>query len=269
MKRRNKDTPAFSLFSFQDIITSVTGVIMLVTLLLALKLTTQVSAKPSSNGIENVEMMQKRIAQTKESIAVLRLSLEGHSTLDEELGKHTSQSAAKELAVVTEEVRLLQNKVAELRQQSVDLDNLVEAANQDWLNQSDDVETLEKAQEELAAAQRELTELKNSQRVFYNQADEGGRQVYIVELFNSDILVAAAGLKSAPDRFSGPKKLADFVDWTKEISPSRVRFVIIVHPGTTDLFRKIEDELKGKGFKIGYDLLPKDKTAVDPKFGAG
>jgi hypothetical protein len=45
--------------------------------------------------------------------------------------------------------------------------------------------------------------------------------------------------------------------------------VIIVHPGTTDLFRKIEDELKGKGFKIGYDLLPKDKTAVDPKFGAG
>ena len=46
-RRRNHTTAAFSLFAFQDIITSVTGVMIMITLLLAVELVNRVEQSPA------------------------------------------------------------------------------------------------------------------------------------------------------------------------------------------------------------------------------
>ncbi|QEG35130.1 hypothetical protein Pr1d_24210 [Bythopirellula goksoeyrii] len=242
---------------------------MLMTLLLALELTTRTLAKPSATNAKEAAQLKEDINNAETRLSSLTSYLNSHSGLDSDLGNFTNRSATSELAALSEESTLLRNKISQLHSQETELRDLLKTAKADWTNRNPEVESLKTKQKELAAVEAELTELKNSQRVFYNQSDVGGRQVYLVELFGSDILAAQAGKKSPPERFPSPGAESAFLSWAGRQSSSRVRFVIIVHPGTTDSFRTLSQKLKDKGFKIGYDLLPADKIAIDAEQGAG
>jgi len=189
--------------------------------------------------------------------------------LDSDLGNFTHQSARKELSAILAENTLLQGKLTKLRSEEKELGESAQTATSEWTGRTPEVATLELQQQQLTAIEAELTELKNSQRVFYNQANVGGRQVYLVELFDSDILAAQANTKGVPERFSNPGAESSFLSWAAKQSSSRIRFVIIVHPGTTEIFKSLVRQLKKRGFKIGYDLLPSDRLAIDARQGTG
>ncbi len=242
---------------------------MLVTLLLALELTTRTLSSPSSSMALEASQLQESITSAEAELAKLTSYLESRSSLDSDIGDFTNQTAVSEAAALSEENTLLRSNISQLLSKQGELRELLQKANADWTDRNSEVTSLETKQEELAAVIEELTELKNSQRVFYNQADVGGRQVYLVELYGSDILVAQAGEKATPERFPNPGAESSFLKWAGKHSSSQIRFVIIVHPGTTDSFRTLSEKLKDKGFKIGYDLLPDDKIAIDPEKGAG
>lgn len=243
--------------------------IMLVTLLLSLELTAQILNKPSLQNADTVIQLKKQIQDAENSLAKLAAHLASHENLDNDLGSFTNQSAASEFAAVSEKNKLLRSKISQLRLQEVELRQALKSDNTKWSERNHEVTLLEDKKRQLEALEAEATDLKNSQRVFYNQADVGGRQVYIVELFESDILAAQAGLKAAPQKFSSPGAKSSFLRWAEKQSTLKIRFVIIVHPGTTEMFKSLSSDLKVKGFKIGYDLLPSDKIAIDVEHGAG
>ncbi len=242
---------------------------MLMTLLLALELTTRTLAKPSSSNAREAIQLQDRIEQAEKQLAELSNHLLSHRGLDRELGNFTHQSARTEYSAISAENTLLQNKFSQLRTQEKELRRSAQTATSEWTSRTPEVDSLETQRKQLTAIEAELTELKNSQRVFYNQAKVGGRQVYLVELFESDILAAQANIEAVPKRFPNPGAESSFLSWVAKQSSARIRFVIIVHPGTTETFKSLVQQLKKKGFEIGYDLLPSDRMAIDSQHGAG
>ena len=270
MKRNRSNQTPLSLFSFQDIITSVTGVVMLLTLLLALELTTRTVASTSSTASYAVaEKVRESIAAAEQQLAERRAKLAALNSQEADIGEFTQRSADAEVSAVLEEISILQEKIAALRKQIEGVGDSASAKQNEFANRTADVEQLERLKEKKLAVEEELTELKNSQRVFYTDADQSGRQVVLVELFADDILVAEAGQDQPPHRFSGENRKRSFLDWATDHSSSRIRFVLIVHPGTTELFQDLRGDLRDKGYSTGFDLLPSEKVAIDIEHGAG
>jgi len=62
---RKKGGSPFSLFSFQDIITCVSGIIILITLILAVELTQRKQAKPAVETAQLAEDIRRAIEDTR------------------------------------------------------------------------------------------------------------------------------------------------------------------------------------------------------------
>lgn len=267
-RNRSTQTP-LSLFSFQDIITSVAGIFMLMTLLLAVVLTTRTVTTPHPVPPVDIEAQSRDITTVQKHVDELRAEVAHRSEQQSDFGEYTPNSAAAKVAQVAEAAELLRARIQELRIRENKLLDDLSSAEAAWSKRASDVTLREELRDQLSALEGELAQLKNSQRVFYNNVDASGRQVLLVELFDADILVTPAGEQAAPRRFSGPGCRDAFLDWAAGRSAARCRFVLVVHPGTTKTFRQLSDALREKGFSLGYDLLPADKIAIDIQRGAG
>ena len=76
MSRRGRARSAFSLFSFQDIITCVSGIIILITLLLAVDLSQRKQSSPAVDTAKLAEQLRQAIAQAGEETALLNFQIE-------------------------------------------------------------------------------------------------------------------------------------------------------------------------------------------------
>jgi DNA repair exonuclease SbcCD ATPase subunit len=277
MKRKPHNTSPLSLFAFQDIITSVTGVFLLITLLMALELTTRRTVSSEPVLADAIDELHSEVAQAEARVKQLRSTVESRAGHDSQISEFTEASANSVVEATREEIRLLTEKIAQLRQQQAALEKKEVEVSAVLESRSTDHDRVDNLQETRIALEHEVTELKKSQRVFYNATDEQGRQILLVELFDDEILVAEAGKQTTPRRFSATRLESGFLnrsgkpaflDWSKQQSTSDVRFVIVIHPGTTRRFQELKQGLRDQGFSIGYDLLPRDKIAIDIQSGA-
>ena len=268
MNRKPRSSAPLSLFAFQDIITTVTGVFLMLTLLMALALTTHSDASSKADARQLVEQLNEAIAQTQGRVNSLRDQLARRRDQQlEDLG-FTQRSADAAFHGAKEDVRLLRSTLQQLSTQIQEFEEELSNAEASARKRAIDRNRLEQLHEERAALDEELTELRNSQRVFYNDTDKRGREVLLVEMFADELLVASAGKSTAPLGFSGPQRTRSFLAWAQRQPAAEVRFVLIVHRGMTKIFNELRKELRSLGYSIGYDLLPEDKIAVDPVHGA-
>ena len=128
-----------SLFSFQDIITSVTGVMILLTLLLALELVESAQQSPAIQTTELVNDLQEQIAVASAELEDLKKRINASST-------ELSQSTTTDKDAIKLEIQELQKKIAEM--------NL----NQDNLNKKKD--NLTKTKKKLEVTKKSLKEME-------------------------------------------------------------------------------------------------------------
>jgi len=243
---------------------------MLLTLLLALELTTRTVASSSALSSQAAaEEIQLSIAAVEERLTAKREELAALRSESLDVGNYTQRSADAAIRAIAEDIALLQSRIADLRQEQRNADKQMTMAHSAWESRVSDIEQLDNLKEQKRAIEAELTELQNSKRVFYSKADRSGRRVMLVELFDNDILVAEAGQDKEPLRFTGASRKRSFLQWATDQPASQFRFVLIVHPGTSDAFQELHIELRKHGFTTGFDLLPSEAVAVDIEHGAG
>ncbi|MBW3599839.1 MAG: hypothetical protein KY475_21530 [Planctomycetes bacterium] len=272
MTRRSHRRPAFSLFAFQDIITSVTGVVILTTLLLTL------------------ELIQRELA------SAAHVPPQVHATLSREI-----EEAERELGRMMEEVRRSEQKladveavaggrieatIAQLRQEIVQLRDAASRWNsQEQLlaKQRDQLRAenrqLDPKQVELAQLQREavrarekIEELRNSNRLIYNPVAGSGKTAWLVDLSPERLLVAAVGRTEPPVQLSASAsswQRSNFVRWLADRDPRIDYFVLLVRPDATDVYEEVRTILELRNFDLGIDLIGSDATVVDPSKGTG
>ena len=258
--RRRKQTEAFSLFSFQDIITSVTGILVLLTLFLALQLVQPKSFDTAASEAAPDVNLKRSVAQIDAQIAQLRQSLDsGHRFLNE--------FAALSPSSLAQEEEQLKQSIARFRSEMPHLRSDI-AAIQREPEKPDTVSRDELAalNRKIASLNQQIESLKATNRIVYNVAPGVKKAAWLVDLSPDSISVAKPGVKNSLVKFEGVPNGTlpeQFLSWTKSRDPNSDYFVLLVRPKSLALYRQIYERLNDTGFAIGVDLLERDATLVD------
>ena len=95
MSRKKQGAP-FSLFSFQDAVTATTGVVVLITLLLAIQLASRASgrAQEYQNAVE-ARKLEQRLKETREKIKIASAPSESTKFVEDAIALSESELAEK------------------------------------------------------------------------------------------------------------------------------------------------------------------------------
>jgi hypothetical protein len=259
MKRRGRRDAAINLFSFQDIMASVIGMVFFVVLILALDI---VNARGGGAG-DAPPATEADVAALQESIRRLE---EDIRRLEQEVARAADRlqlASGDESEMLQEAKRLeatLRNLYGRIRQEQDDATRsqaerrLKEDAHRRRLRETD---ALNRRLGELKAA---LAEARSAPSVMYIvDASPGGLAPWLLEVSATGLRVAsqdgagavvAFGGRTAEDRRGG------FLGWLGSQDSSTHYVVLLVKPSGVDLANRLEQDIRDKGFDVGVDLLP-------------
>lgn len=275
MSRRGRGGTPISLFAFQDIITSVTGIMILITLILALEVIQKREGSPQNRTKQLTEELQQAVQQAqaaKTTVAATQAEIEKlRSTLTSSesdlltAAKVDSTQVSQQLADLAELNKLLEAELAASTRSKQESDAARQAMEEEQKSKSQDKQSLEQINETVQQKLEELKKLRQANRVIFNAAQSGPKSPWLVELGTDKILAAEAGKKGPPQSFATP---AAFVAWARKQNRASQYFVLLVKPATITQFETVRQALEKAGFDVGFDLLKADQTAIDPQLGA-
>lgn len=261
MGRKKKGGPAISLFAFQDIITSVTGIMLLVTMMLALELVRRKAKAAPVQTERTSQSLDEAVAANQRAIQSLE------------------QDLAKDLPLPEFDDATMRRKIEELKrtnaiaaQQAAEMDrrrSAVEEMQDQVADSAVSAPTPEQVaanRERLTTAERELEELRRSNRIIFNRPVGESKSPWIIEVDSSGLRVAEVGVAAPPQSFTDPSELAD---WASGKAVGAVYFVILLKPSGIPLFDPLKQDLESLRFEIGYDLIDESQQAISPETGAG
>lgn len=117
----------------------------------------------------------------------------------------------------------------------------------------------------IADAQKVLQQLEAGKRVLYNRP-AGSNECWLVEVSTeSEIHAGIIGKKEKPTSFPSIEHCRD---WMLSLR-FKADFLIIIKPDTWGLKAPLEKVCQDSNITYAFDLLPQNRFAVDPEFGAG
>lgn len=263
---RRSSSPPISLFSFQDIITSVTGIMILVTLMLGLELIQRTVNAPPQKTAEITTAMETAVENVVEEIEDLKQQLAATQQDVMELAGIDPEDLIRELKELEVVNRRLKEDVTESERQSTEADRRKKEAEAEKARRKNDPRTLEEMTRETRRIEEELRKLKQSNRVIFNPAAGSAKQPWLVELSDRGFTVAEVGKVQPPSKFAD---LNAFHSWASKRDATNEYFVLLIKPTGVDSFPQITALLQQLKFDLGYDLLTANQIAIDPETGAG
>lgn len=271
MSRRTRHAPAFSLFAFQDIITGVTGIVVLLMLLLTLSLVERVRHSPQIQTQMLDQEVAQALAATLEQIEELERSTKQVAATAEQAGEILPEEIAPEIELRGQNVNALEAESERAKRR-------LQRQQQDLAEKTQQAQGNDEKRRQLAALQQQVRELEqeirqagDKPRLVYNP-DVGARSIaWIVDLRSDAIWVARVGRREPPRVFSeagAETRKRAFLAWATRRSPRAESFVLLIRPSTIAVFQDVEEKLKAAGFSIGFDAVPKDRSVIDPETGA-
>ena len=266
-KRARTGAPPFSLFAFQDIITCVMGIMLLLTLMMSL----QVNVSPGSGMDDAMQATVQKLAI--ETQQLLRDTTVMEARVQEQLAVLKS-NAMLDTAILTKS----RNQVsADVTAATLDLNRVKEVADAaaenlksvgiEFQQRQNDGEETRRLEQEIQEIQKKLLELRSGNRKIYNAHDSAAKTCWLIELSTAqEIKVAELGQQASPRVFTNARQL---LEWIKGVSSDDVAFMILLKPEAAELFDQISETLIPIRIPFGFDLLPQDATAFEkPTEGA-
>lgn len=269
MSKRKKTLTPFSLFAFQDIITSVCGIIVLVTLLLTLELSTRVvsadlkvfSREDSDELKAALENAEARLKDAEEKLQSERAVL---GNVPWELRKVTVEELEQEITDRQNELEKLKRGNESLAQKHSEMrEELNKKQKRDeetkkrigsLRNQIAQLET------ELNSKRQEAEQNGESTTIIYSSRDSM-RKPYLVDISGSEIKATLISTEGNDSRvFQGTGYSRDFITWAKEKDPSKYYYVFVIRPSGMEVSSMIRHVLTDNGpFRLGIDLIAEDQ----------
>jgi hypothetical protein len=251
MSRRSRGGGApISLFSFQDLITSLSGILILLVLLMAVQVALRkaVSVKTSQPSRSTVD-----ITQLKESIATLKREL---AILKHAMAASVSQDAVKVAEETTDSERKrgeLQNVLDQRKEAQSALEiRLAVAQQKEALRQK--VNKPLKA--ELARLRAALSKAAEESKVFYIPEEGAPKTPILVECSATSIRVGFISREEKPVVFgTDANGVRLFAKHISQYSPTREYFVFMIKPSGIDNWEALKEKAAALNFDVGYDAL--------------
>jgi hypothetical protein len=259
MKRRRTQTEAFSLFSFQDIITSVTGVIILVTLLLAVELIKRPPIQAAGSQDNVNEELQSQITALEREREVLNEIVQADAEFLREWASLSLSDLEQTRSEMVNRVDETESSVTAINE---NLNELIarRAAVESELNRTE-TESLAQIKAKNAALSRELEIIKSSNQVVYNQSRGAQKAAWLVDLEADRIRVLKPGDAGATVDFSESseaERVRNCVEGATTRDPQKVYFVLLVRPESIGAYQAVYEKANELKYDLGFDLLASD-----------
>ena len=272
MSRRGSDLK-LSFFAFQDIITAVTGIMLLIVLMLALELNPEsaepadpVAEQPAAPLIDDdllADVRRGRETELQAEVAALREEL---AALGESLDQQ-SAATPEDLAQREEQLRRRRQQLRGRQQQAA---GELADARQD-AREADDLELtapqtrrrrrLEEQRDEL---REQASRDEQDQRTIYELPGGSVEFGWIVVIDGGGIRVARVGQSAPPKQLGGA---SSFLSWASGREDEYI--LLLAKPSGVDDFDTIQRRFDASDRLFGYDLVAEDETVLDPEKGAG
>lgn len=244
---RKKEGAPFSLFAFQDAITSVCGVVVLVTLLLALNLTRQ-----AAEETQTAYVAQERVEETRREVEELRAMLEESERKWDESFADKSELLGMDISEAQERVAEARERLEKERAVAAELDaRLAEAQSK--------AAQFEEERKEIDAMRKETEAMKNAAfesvysgtettYVFPSDVEE---KPWFVEIMKGKIVARSSANEADAKVFDSP---FSFTTWAEK-RPKTEYFVLIARPSGVKDFSFVKTEFDGENIRYGIDLI--------------
>lgn len=260
MARKSRNSSPFSLFSFQDIITSVTGIMILVTMMLTLELLQRKEQSPTVRTAELVEQLRNAQQQTAEQITQLESELASTDAI-----RYDSESLRQNIEELNRSTSELRDEVQDLRDQSARTADQLDAVESEAERRLSDEELLAQLEADSEQMEDDLENLRTSNRRIYNASEGDSRVAWLVEVDGDGFTAAQVGVSRAPETF---RDISRFLGWASGRSREQEFFMLLARPEGIENFYRANQSLLMDGFVVGYDLIPDGETVIDPETGA-
>lgn len=266
MRRRGAHDNPVNLFSFQDVMTSVIGILFFVVTLMALDIVNRQTAQATPTEEASRRQLDELARDHEQACAeVTRLKASGARAVDrmelvtasEESVRSGIEQMDRRLATLHESLR---QKVA-IQQQSAKSQIERETTAQKIAEDS------QRLKESIDALKERLKRRQSSPRVTYIiDPVQNSLEPWLVEVTNSHIRIAAKDGRSAVMSFldsDGEARKKQFMKWAAGQSNRSHYFVLLIKPSGVAEAEEISESLSKSGYHIGSDLLPESWSPFD------
>jgi hypothetical protein len=252
-----------SLFSFQDIITATTGILILLALVLAISVIIQGANSSPESEIADQKTIELRNDLLEE---VRQLQIQSKKIAGDAATWISSTPAELQKKIDTQSMqqRLITDDIASAKKM---LHKLMAMENEGDFSSDLQVLTmqLKGSSQSLAEVLKQINELKTSNRVVYNFR-EANRSAWLVEVSGKNILAAKIGSNDKPQRFDSPLKFNRFA---AGLPRTQQYFVLAVKPSGIAAYDQVKPYLLQIKADTGIELVGENQTVIDPAKGAG
>lgn len=261
MRRRRGEAAAINLFSFQDIMASVIGMLFIVVLIMAMDI---VDAKSGGAAGQTpateaeVEVLRETLKRTSSELDQVQSEI-GQATERLHLATGNEHEALDEVKKMEATLKALYTRIRDRQQE----------ARKTEADRRRDTEKYQRTLEEIDRLNRQIAELKARLRqtlgaprlAFIIDPHPGNLTPWLLEITDSRLRVAPRDGASAVLEFGGgtpADRLPRFMAWLDSQRPETHYFVLLVKPSGVDVAEEIQKILRQRKFEIGMDLLPED-----------
>ena len=260
MRRRRNDGETISLFSFQDIMASVIGMLFFVVILMSLSIVTEVSpaADPSPRkDAPDVSMLRTQVQQLRDELSALEARI---ASTSEKLIQATAldpQATLAELKQMQANLAALYKTIGEEEATLQEMQARAEPKRKDIEAKK---QRLQEVKDQIAQSKEKLQGLQSAPRLaFIIDAHPDRLEPWLLEVSKDRIRVGAKDGGSSVVEFrakTAGDRLSLFLAWAKNQDHKTHYFVILLKPSAVEQLADIQESLRKMGFEIGLDLLP-------------
>jgi hypothetical protein len=260
MTRKRNDAETISLFSFQDIMASVIGMLFFVVILLSLSIVTEVA--PAAD--EPTEQESAKLAERRERADELRQQKIVLETRIASISKKRVQASAIQP----------NQTIAKLKQLRKNLDAMYETIEEEQERLKSLVRqikpkeiAIEKKRKELKAVEAKIQEsetrlsrAKSKPRLTFIIDKRPDRlKPWLVEITGDGLRVGSQDGQGLVIDFKGKtarERMKLFQEWARNQNQREHYFVLLIKPSGVKHVRNLATIIVSLGFEVGTDLLP-------------
>jgi hypothetical protein len=271
-RRRKSSRAAVSLFSFQDIITSVTAIMILLVLILTLELIERserkgVAAddlKVASDLRDAVDELEEKAKTLNEELARLQNSAQRSASFSENDIQRLTEEAQLEVIRLTREVDLLDSRqrIAATERRRAEQEVISEQSQGNEVSITDAV-ALNTRAEEIERANR--IELERQTKTHEAIQSKSLTPTLVFNIPDSENLrprfvdVSKEGLTVLPTKSISAKSFrgldSTFKQWLASLDKESEYVVVLLRPTGVPLYNKVVDAVKASGLAVGAELI--------------
>ena len=257
--------PAVSFFAFQDIITSVVGIFVLITIIMMIELVSK-TVEGQTKGSQVADTLSASLNSLEEELAEMRLRSEELSTRSKSVAgiqrfnvEEIRSDIEKRIQQVQEQTKRSEAVNEKIRKVVVATEGELDQLNQQAVAADSRRDELKKLLDKLQYFDTKIGDLTTEDPIVFRNTDLAGRSVIVTDIQPKQIEVLELA-RNVRQVFSGSDRLTKFNAWLDKQPVDRLHFLLLVRPGAVSSFASVRWQFDRDGASFGFDVIAANRS---------